>query len=273
MLEMATIPRITFQIYLDGIIPEEYYQSHISLKRHLKGYSYRMYTDNDNLRMLEERFPQYVELYKQSKDCEKKTIAAYAWLYCHGGIYMDPDLVLKSGNILCVGEGTEVLIFRSSYPVRCLCPYFMASIEGCEFWLKVLECVSDREQLQPEWTNEIDPESITARKNFDNIHTAQYLDQAYKRYGNGYEIVILEYELIQNRYFYSIRTFKNKNPAAWRHINWNKWIYIAGAIILILLILILIVTFFYDSWRIKKKVKEHRDRECKSSMEKSITVS
>lgn len=264
---MSTISRIAFQIYLDGKIPEENYQSHMSMKRYLKEYEFRTYTHRDNVQMLEANLPRYLELYMKSDECNKKAIAAYGWLYCHGGIYMDCDLVIKTDRMCYINDGPDVYILQCSYPTRSLTNYLMASVEGCEFWLNVLDCALINERRAPEWSYDVEAESVTAYKNFDSLNSSEPLDVAYLNHGSKYSIVILEYNSM-SRYINSIRTFRRSNPAAWRHVDWSKWLYIIGAIIIILLVIIIVLLFFYESWRIANKVREHRSKECKTRLEK-----
>lgn len=266
---MSIIPRIAFQIYLDGRIPEEHYQSSISMKRHLKGFEYRMYTDADNIRMLENHLPRYLTLYQKSDDANKRAIAACGWLNCHGGIYMDPDLVIRTNNVSYIIDGPDIYLLQCSHPTRALTNNLMASVEGSEFWINVLDCALIDEREAPSWAYDIDPESVTANKNFDNIDSGEPLDLAYSNHGGKYRIVILDYGILENnKYLYSVRTFKNRNPAAWRHVDWAKWLYIIAIIFITLLVVILILLYFYESWRIKRKVAEQRDIECKAKFKK-----
>lgn len=76
-------------------------------KKLMPDYEFRFYDDNDNQRLVEKYFPQYIEKYNSiNKGVAKADIARLIYMYVFGGWYCDtdykwikrPDYILKNTN-------------------------------------------------------------------------------------------------------------------------------------------------------------------------------
>lgn len=61
-------------------------------KKIMGDYEFRLYDDNDNLKLVETYFPEYVEKYNSiSRGVAKADVARLVYMYAFGGWYCDTD--------------------------------------------------------------------------------------------------------------------------------------------------------------------------------------
>ena len=87
------IPRLIHQTWKTGAIPEPYRAWADSVRREHPDYAYRLWTDDDNRRLIRDDYPWFLETYDSYKhDIERADAARYFILLSHGGVYVDLDM-------------------------------------------------------------------------------------------------------------------------------------------------------------------------------------
>lgn len=85
------IPRIIHQTAGGDLTWEERRMTR-RLRRMLPGWTYRLWDDADNSRLMAEHFPDYAARYEQIRfGVAKADVARYAYMSVHGGFYFDTD--------------------------------------------------------------------------------------------------------------------------------------------------------------------------------------
>lgn len=245
------IPKISFQIYFDGAVPEEHYDSNRSLRKNLDEFQYRTYDEAETVAMFTTYLPQYLELFNTSQQVEKKAIAAYGWLYIHGGIYVNCDMILRTPPTY-IEDGSQIYVTQAHYPTRLITPHLLASVEKCEFWLNVLDTCRLESGHYPRWAQHLDPESKTGFKNFNNIAASEPLTLAYKSHRDKYYITIISLKVLLDRgYIVSVSDFSRQPITSWRRMNLSIWVYALGIFLIIIVVIMLVLIWIYESNRIK----------------------
>src|SRR5437588_6601436 len=141
------IPAIIHQSWKDENIPHDVYPAswidswtvaHPSWQR-------MFWTDEDNERLVRDRYPAFYEFYVGLKPNIKKAgFARYLYMHSYGGVYVDLDFIcLKDLTPLLTGH--EIVLGRLSHDndYYQIPDAFMASSPGHEFWLKVATDAKD----------------------------------------------------------------------------------------------------------------------------------
>jgi mannosyltransferase OCH1-like enzyme len=88
-----SIPRVIHQTWKTEAIPPLYQPFVDSVRTHHPGWEHRLWTDADNLRFIQERFPWFLETFVSYRhDIERADAVRYFLLYEFGGIYVDLDM-------------------------------------------------------------------------------------------------------------------------------------------------------------------------------------
>jgi len=99
--------RIIHQTWKTEDLPAEYAQFAETVKRNNPDFEYRLWTDHDNRRLIEERYPWFLSAYDAyAHGIERVDAVRYFILYTFGGVYIDLDMeCLKPiGPLLKKGE-------------------------------------------------------------------------------------------------------------------------------------------------------------------------
>ena len=264
------IPKISFQIYFNGIVPEENYDSNRSLRRNLDEFQYRTYDEAETTTMFETYLPQYLPLFQGAQSIEKKAIAAYGWLYIHGGVYVNCDLIMRTPPTY-IEDGSQIYVTQSHAPTRLITPHILASVERCQFWLDVLDTCRLEAGHYPRWAQHLDPESTTGLKNYNNIAASEPLTLAYHQHQDKYQITIISLRVLLDRgYVVSLSDFKRNPISPWRRTNLSIWVYGLGIFIIIIFVIMLILLWIYESNRVRLfRLTEDNDR---SSSDRDSTI-
>jgi mannosyltransferase OCH1-like enzyme len=136
-----SIPAIIHQSWKDAEVPADVYP--LSWQQSWKtlhpGWRHVLWTDEDNRRLVETKYAEFLEFY-DSLDVGIKRADFSRFLYMHafGGVYVDLDFIclreltpLLHGATIVVGGLTE------DNPHYKIPNAFMASVAGDDFWLKV----------------------------------------------------------------------------------------------------------------------------------------
>ena len=151
-LQMTSIPKIIMQTWKNTIIPLKWKTSPESISRYMPDWMYALMTDDDNLRFVQEHFPQYVKMYESFPHAiQRADIIRYMWLYVHGGLYLDLDYELQEPLDKLFYIDAD-LYFMNSNNVGA---YITNSIMACKpyhpFWLELLEAIEENQQNPKFW--------------------------------------------------------------------------------------------------------------------------
>lgn len=155
------VPKIIHQTWKDTVIPKEWVPYQEKVKALHPDWEYRLWTDNDNDRFIQEHYPDLFPIYqKYPKPVMKADVIRYAIMDKIGGFYLDLDYeMLKPFDL----EGSVILPMSREKAMgdaddrigNCI----LASEPGHVFWKAVIrDLIDDPFDIG---TDEIDVEKAT----------------------------------------------------------------------------------------------------------------
>ena len=134
------IPKIIMQTWKTHTVPDHWKVSPESISGLMPDWEYVLMDNTDNRAFIEEHFPDFLPYYDDFPyDIQRADAIRYAWLYVHGGIYMDLDFeVLHPLDELFISDA-EVYLVHSGNVGSYVTNSFMASKPRSKFWLDVME--------------------------------------------------------------------------------------------------------------------------------------
>lgn len=146
------LTKIIHQSWKDENIPYHIYKKHWidSWQEKNPDWEYRFWTDADNLNLIKNHYPQYLDLYNSyEKGVDRADIARFFYMHKYGGVYVDLDFrclrpldELFNGEIMVLGKqkmkktGTE--IDENVIPNA-----FKYSTPRQKFWLDCVDLLSE----------------------------------------------------------------------------------------------------------------------------------
>lgn len=99
------------QSWSSKILPVKYLKIKLKNKQILSNWNFKLWTDDDNDLFIEEKFPSFLDIYKNYKHKIHKIDAIrYFYLYEYGGLYMDLDITLNK-NITNLLKSDKCCLF------------------------------------------------------------------------------------------------------------------------------------------------------------------
>jgi hypothetical protein len=146
--ERCDTPKLIHQTWKNRVIPSVF-TPHIDtwLTLHPK-WEYRFYTDSDILRFIEDRFPEYLQMFKNyPQPIMRADAIRYFLLYEYGGVYVDLDFEalrpldasLLGPHACLIGQEPLAHAHVLNRVDRLICNALMASCARHPFWLHVFE--------------------------------------------------------------------------------------------------------------------------------------
>ncbi|RLN75069.1 hypothetical protein BBJ28_00012605 [Nothophytophthora sp. Chile5] len=145
----ATIPRIIHQSWkTPHAIPARFQPWMRSWVAQHPTWTYVFWTDEDNLRLFERLYPEYLAVAKAVGKISLADMARYALLHRVGGLYVDADFECKqpfddlhegAHRIILSSEPLAHTVLLEGSDEAALCNALMASVPGHPFWLRVLD--------------------------------------------------------------------------------------------------------------------------------------
>ena len=139
------IPKIVMQTWKGEIetLPAAWKSSPESIKYHMPDWCYVLMTDKYNDAFIEHHFPQYLKQFRGFQyGIQRADFIRYAWLYVHGGLYIDCDfeIIAPLDNLFLVDR--DFYIIKSGNLASYCTNSLMASKPGVGVWLECMErCV------------------------------------------------------------------------------------------------------------------------------------
>ena len=86
--------KFIFQTWKNNIIPDKWKDAQLSVIKNNPDYEYKLFTDDDNRRIVEKYFPDFLVYYDNFEyDIQRADAIRYMILYLYGGIYLDLDYI------------------------------------------------------------------------------------------------------------------------------------------------------------------------------------
>jgi mannosyltransferase OCH1-like enzyme len=183
------IPKIMHQTARSKTLAWEEERLARRLRRLLPGWTYRLWDDDDNSRLIATHFPQYAERYERiSFGVAKADIARYAYLAIEGGFYFDTDYrllktiddrvlrercIIPIENVRPPGDGADPTSIELGNAI-------MASAPGHPFWAALIEFIFERNrpELIRDQRHIVPGTGPGAVTDFYHEHRAEYPDVA-----------------------------------------------------------------------------------------------
>ena len=140
------IPKIIHQSWKDSNIPCKWKRYQDSWKALHPSYHYMLHTDEDNLRLVTEFYPEFLELYNAYKyPVQRADLVRYMYMHHYGGVYADLDLEclrpidhLMHKEILVLESNENFSGFPESFMIA---NFFLACEEQSTFMLRLLQSI------------------------------------------------------------------------------------------------------------------------------------
>lgn len=177
------IPKIIHQTWKNQDLPDDFKLFHAKIKELHPGWEIKLWTDEENLNLVKNHFPELLEVYQSMKyNIMRADVIRYMYMSVYGGYYMDLDYELI--HSLDDLSDCELLLpvsleSKKGKPViigNCI----FGSVPHHEFWKDVL---FDLQQNPP-------------LKNFFNRHDVEkytgpiFISRIYFKKQNGYNAVL-----------------------------------------------------------------------------------
>ncbi len=174
------IPNIIHQTWKTNNIPKKWKYFVKKVKELNPEWEYRLWTDEDNDKFVQQKFPDFYDIYKGfSKNIMRADVIRYIIMYKIGGVYLDLDYeVLKPFDFQ---DKKVVLPYNRSKQygdkIDNLGNCFFASIPGHPFWLDVINDLQDNPPVVTDYHqvgHVTGPRLLTRiyfKNNYPDIHT------------------------------------------------------------------------------------------------------
>jgi len=251
------IPKIIMQTWKNHKVPKKWRGSPKSIKDQMSDWKYVLMTDEDNEEFCRRHFPDFLPYYKLfPHSIQRADAIRYMWLYVHGGVYMDLDIVVVKPLDDLFYSDSGVYLCSSGNIGSCLTNSFMASKPGHPLWLDMIEHMKE---TKPWWCH---------GKHMEVMNTTGplSLNWVVKEYGHSYQslspklvmpcsVCNIESCDIGNSY---LKPLVGSSWVSWDTKVMNffmcKWRTIV--LIIIIIIFLILIIFLYHYYRPTKRSKQ-----------------
>lgn len=134
------IPKIIMQTWKTHEVPDHWKSSPESIKSLMPDWNHILMSDEDNRKLIEENFPDFLEYYDNFPySIQRADAIRYAFLYLYGGVYMDLDLALNQRLDSFFTSDAELYIVKSGNIGSYITNSFFAAKPGCRVFLDMIE--------------------------------------------------------------------------------------------------------------------------------------
>lgn len=152
------IPRLIHQTWKTPEVPLRFAEFQQSWRKYHSSWDYRLWTDDDNRRLIEENYPQFADFYRRLPyPILRVEFVKLAYLHRFGGLYVDLDFEarkpldpLLDGNQIVLGRETGGMghwLRGRDYILNAL----IASTAGNPLWLELMDRVVARFRPKRAW--------------------------------------------------------------------------------------------------------------------------
>lgn len=243
------------QTYKDKNIPKHWKESYDAWKS-LPDISHTLMTDDDNLNLIKDHYPQHLEKYLAFEyPIQRVDFARYAYAHKFGGIYSDLDIVPRKDIREFIKEGELFVLPSANVPSIFTNAFFVAKKPGLKFFEDLM--------------NNIDGE--TAWWHFDKhqqvMHTTGPNMFTNVLKSGNYQYTVLPYKVIQP---YSVCDYEHDSDSVLDIVEGSSWMnqgtknlyhnafcmaqednqWLLGLLLVLVIILVLVFMCFYVYSRI-----------------------
>lgn len=152
-----SIPRIIHLTWKTSQLPEGLEPYRLSWIRENPGYEVRLWSDDDNERLVREHYPALLPLYQSlASGVHRADLCRLLYLQRFGGLYVDTDIecirpvdtLLAQGGCMLGSEPTIHALRLRGMPIV-TCNAAMASEPGHPFWQKAVDEIVERSRAKP----------------------------------------------------------------------------------------------------------------------------
>jgi hypothetical protein len=145
------IPRIIHQTWNKAEMPRDLRDFQRSWLVHHPAWEYRLWNDNDNLRLIQQHYPEFIEYFTTlTPNILKVDFVRIAYMHHQGGIYADLDIevlkpfdpLLEGSNIVCGWEFNG--IGQRMRGRDFICNALIASPPGHPVWMEIMHLMASR---------------------------------------------------------------------------------------------------------------------------------
>lgn len=136
----GAIPKIIMQTWKTTELPSKWQPSQASIRKYMPDWEYVLMTDEMNKSFIALYFPDFLPYYDAFPyPIQRADAIRYAWLYIHGGIYIDCDFELLAAlDELFMMNGSLFLLASSNIP-SVFTNAFIAAAPGNPIFLAMME--------------------------------------------------------------------------------------------------------------------------------------
>ena len=186
------IPKIIHQTYISfKKIPKNWVNTPTSWKMHNPQWEYKFWSDEDNRKLCQEKFPWFLETYDSYKyPIQRADAVRYMILYTYGGVYIDLEYYCQKPIDIFFIQESELYLLNSPndniFSSDTITNSFMASKKGSKFWIYLLEkMVEYANNPSPLWLTKhiyvmytTGPACVTkCFRNYSEINSVSFLPQ------------------------------------------------------------------------------------------------
>lgn len=134
----SSIPRRIWQTWKTKDVPDKWELSPLTIKKHMREWTYTLTTDEDNRRIVKENFPDFLDTYDSFEyPIQRADAIRYMILYLYGGLYLDLDYEMQH-SLEPHLVGGDLFFIESVNVGGYLTNSIMASRAGHPIWLDML---------------------------------------------------------------------------------------------------------------------------------------
>lgn len=136
----VTIPKLIMQTWKTKELPDKWKPTQVSINRYMSDWNYILMTDEMNHEFIEKYFPDFLPYFDAFPyPIQRADAIRYAWLYIHGGLYLDCDFELLGPLHELFTEDYDLFLLASSNTPDVITNGFMAAKPGNNLWLEMME--------------------------------------------------------------------------------------------------------------------------------------
>lgn len=134
------IPRLIMQTWKTKELPTQWQTSQDSIACYMPDWTYVLMTDTMNREFIAEYFPDFLSHFDNFPyPIQRADAIRYAWLYIHGGLYLDCDFELLAPLDELFTEDYDLFLVESSNATGIITNGFMAAKPKQEIFLDMIE--------------------------------------------------------------------------------------------------------------------------------------
>lgn len=134
------IPKLIMQTWKTTELPDKWKPTQSSINRHMPSWQYVLMTDEMNRDFINHHFPDFLPYYDAFPyPIQRADAIRYAWLYVHGGIYLDCDFELLAPLDELFFDDYDVFLLASSNTPSVITNGFIAAKPGNKLFLEMIE--------------------------------------------------------------------------------------------------------------------------------------